>query len=449
MRARLVLAAAVSVLTACGGGGGGGSRPGKYTTPAGTPDGAPTAQAVGPAGGTVATGDGRFAVEVPPGALAAETTVTIQPITSTIHGIGPAYRIDSGGQVRALPFTLHFTYEDGDLSATGPAALAVARQQADGSWAILQDGTSTEDRKVTVALPATAAAVRAAGAAARASETADDLALFAARKISPSSASVHTSGTAAFELQQCVHMTSDDDVLADLVDNCKTVPQPNGVTWSVDWVTGGTATKGTVSGTGVSATYTAPASRPDPSTVLVGAEYKPPVWGYTGTAVFRVWAPVTITGADYAGDFTFQYFGGLPGTAGYAGHGHLELSNSCDPGVSCTYYEGTGSVVMESFTSPDTSCTIAANQAQAKVTMQLDPITFGDGTYYWSFFPASWTATATCVGKDAGTGTMPLNFSFTPTPTCADHWTYSDSASLEGSISCPVLGSVDWTISGK
>src|SRR4051812_237220 len=65
-------------------------------TPAsrGTSMGSPTVMMIGPAGGTLASGDHLFALTVPPGALAADTLLGVEPITSTAPGgQGQAYRL--------------------------------------------------------------------------------------------------------------------------------------------------------------------------------------------------------------------------------------------------------------------------------------------------------------------------------------------------------------------
>jgi hypothetical protein len=48
----------------------------------GTPNGAAVTKTIGAAGGELASSDGRLTVQVPAGALSAETSLSIQPVTS-------------------------------------------------------------------------------------------------------------------------------------------------------------------------------------------------------------------------------------------------------------------------------------------------------------------------------------------------------------------------------
>ncbi len=62
-------------------------------TPVGTPTGAPVTVAIGPAGGTVLSADGRVELNFPANAVATSTNITIQPVTNTApNGSGVGYR---------------------------------------------------------------------------------------------------------------------------------------------------------------------------------------------------------------------------------------------------------------------------------------------------------------------------------------------------------------------
>jgi hypothetical protein len=101
--------------------------------PKGDPQGAAITQMIDATGGSVTSADGRITLDVPAGALASATTISIQPITNTTpNGIGLGYLLEPEGTMFAAPVTLTF-----HLSATEALALGstfVATQHADGFW---------------------------------------------------------------------------------------------------------------------------------------------------------------------------------------------------------------------------------------------------------------------------------------------------------------------------
>src|SRR5687768_430852 len=62
--------------------------------------GAPSELTIGAAGGRLASSDGKLTLVIPPGALASDTRITIQPISNNAPlGLGTAYRFTpDGGQ---------------------------------------------------------------------------------------------------------------------------------------------------------------------------------------------------------------------------------------------------------------------------------------------------------------------------------------------------------------
>lgn len=107
-------------------------------TPIGMPIGDPATATLGADGGTLVSPDGGLTITVPPGALAADTAVTIQPITDTSYspvGKTPvAYRLSPGDLQFAQPVTLAFAYADADLVADTPDPMVLAVQDAAGFW---------------------------------------------------------------------------------------------------------------------------------------------------------------------------------------------------------------------------------------------------------------------------------------------------------------------------
>jgi pimeloyl-ACP methyl ester carboxylesterase len=138
LRRRLALGLVLG-LAACGGGGGGGAAPPTELVNA--------AATIGPAGGVVAITDGVHAgvsLEVPPGALAAPTRITITADVGKgrLLGMFPVYRFAPRDLVAASgAFTV--TVRGGDqLFADGASEAAVFRQVAtDAPWTVQLHGT--------------------------------------------------------------------------------------------------------------------------------------------------------------------------------------------------------------------------------------------------------------------------------------------------------------------
>ncbi|BDG09246.1 hypothetical protein [Anaeromyxobacter paludicola] len=98
---------------------------------AGSPAGAAVAATLDGRGGSISSADGRLTLHVPPGALAASTTVSVQAITNTApRGLGAAYRLEPAGARFAAPVSITFRADP-----SSPAARqAIRTQDATGYW---------------------------------------------------------------------------------------------------------------------------------------------------------------------------------------------------------------------------------------------------------------------------------------------------------------------------
>jgi hypothetical protein len=89
---------------------------------------------IGPAGGSVATADGRVRLTVPAGALGASTMITIAAGTSSVPGaLGPIWEIGPSGTQFAAPVTLGLEYTDIELAGHDPNSVAVSTVVG-GTW---------------------------------------------------------------------------------------------------------------------------------------------------------------------------------------------------------------------------------------------------------------------------------------------------------------------------
>jgi hypothetical protein len=104
-------------------------------TEVGTPVGPHVTKDIGPAGGTLASPDGRLKLSVPQNALTETVAFSIQPITNKFDGgLGLAYRLEPDGKTFNPPLDISVHYDDHDLEGTFPEALSVAYQDKEGAW---------------------------------------------------------------------------------------------------------------------------------------------------------------------------------------------------------------------------------------------------------------------------------------------------------------------------
>ncbi|MBO9591527.1 MAG: hypothetical protein J7599_01375 [Niabella sp.] len=103
--------------------------------PKGTSTGAAVTKTIGPAGGTLQSGNGALTITIPQGALSAETLIGIEPVTNTnVAGIGGSYRLTPHGQQFAKPVMLTCSWAANADSAGLLQTLGMAFQEDDGVW---------------------------------------------------------------------------------------------------------------------------------------------------------------------------------------------------------------------------------------------------------------------------------------------------------------------------
>lgn len=300
-------------------------------TEIGVPNGDPVSATIGAAGGTLATTDARFTVVIPPGALGADTVISIQPITNTAHGgRGDGYALSPDGQTFAQPVALRWQLTEDDLDGTAIEYATIAHQDADGYW---ESHDSTHDASaVTVLAP-------------HFSHWSPSVRLY----LVPNRATVMTEEFQAFQ----VWMRSDgyrevgrDTPFLTYVRpwNSATADRSLGA-WAVNGIAGGDSTVGHVASTGPGgASFEAPEEVPWPgNTVSVSV----PVRNNEGQPVAPLVSTVRIVGRGqpYGGtatweDPTFSMGEGTRSTATV----HFVPTQTLTSHVS---YEVTGSVTIE------------------------------------------------------------------------------------------------------
>jgi hypothetical protein len=224
-------------------------------------------------GGMVTSEDGRLEVSFAPGALIADTTVTITPITNSAPGgIGPAYRLDSGG-VAFTSATITASFGATDLDGTAPAALEFAYQGANRSWTLPPGATLTTTTD--------AAGTLTGGTLSVPTSHFSDWSLVAGWQLTPLEADVDVQGTLQLVVKNCQPDEYPGTDLVSLVSFCAPLTGMYPVIWSVNGKEGGDSTVGTITGNPVSSTasataiYAAPTTVPSPATVAVSAAVTP------------------------------------------------------------------------------------------------------------------------------------------------------------------------------
>jgi hypothetical protein len=223
-------------------------------TTVGVSAGAKSEGTIGSAGGTLLSSDGVLKLVVPAGALASETSISIEPITNTAPGgIGKGYRLLPAGLAFAQPATLMIGL--GSSATTSPGA-AIAWQGSDRIWQGMISGSQVD----TVLRVVSAAITHFT-----------DFAPYRRWYIVPDTLSVKVRQSASL----VVYTTDLPDVDAGTV--LSPLPNPFVIAatevggWAVNHIPGGNAVIGTIEGAGASATYTAPVVVPDDNPVEVEA----------------------------------------------------------------------------------------------------------------------------------------------------------------------------------
>ncbi len=348
----ILLVTTLIVLAACGGGDGGDtSTPPAAVTPAatavGTPIGSAATATLGAAGGTLSSPDGKVALRVPAGALAADTVIRIQPITNHAHGgKGNAYRFTPDGQTFQTPITLRFTYTDADLEGTVAQALGAAYQSEDRYWHWARNPVlDAASKTVTVS-----------------TTHFTDVAAVAGFNLRPASATVKVGGTVALKVKFCYPAAMLDIEAVPLAVGLEcfdprapdALAPANGVS---QWAVSG---PGSVSGGSFSATYTAPATKPRPNTAFVSARINNTKFG---TLYLRSNITVIDTVTAYTGDLAFNGSVASGGArADWTGTARVTfVRSSVEPGGAIfTVDPATASITFDSYssTSSTQTCTL-------------------------------------------------------------------------------------------
>jgi hypothetical protein len=198
----------------------------------------------------------------PAGALAAPTTVSVQPIENRAHGgSGVAYRLSPHGVTFAQPVRLRFRYTDDDVDGTPAQLLRVAFQDAEGRWRMFREPEVDEASK-TVSVRTTRFS---------------DWSLVQGANLLPATATLKPGQSLTLKVKDCLLPPLTSDLLSPLVYECK-----DGFyalvagDWYVNGIVGGGSAIGTITPSdrpAGSAVYQAPRNVARTTTVAASVEY--------------------------------------------------------------------------------------------------------------------------------------------------------------------------------
>lgn len=246
------------------------------TTSVGVPNGPATTKSIGPAGGSIASPDGRITVDVPPNAVPGPVNFSVQPITNLAHGgLGNAYRLEPSEQQFATPIKVSFKFDAQDLKDIIPEALAVAYQDKTGVWQAFKT-INIDQAKKTLTVSTTHFT---------------DWSVWTV-ELKPKKATLRVRGTQYIELVGCLEKLNLLTRLKTLLGRrpC-TFLSPEEGSWSVDVGTITNVAPGAV-------VYQAPATRPSTGVATVRFVYKLRGSGETDIKDVRT-CEITIVGRGY------------------------------------------------------------------------------------------------------------------------------------------------------
>ncbi|MBL8918768.1 MAG: hypothetical protein JNJ54_07925 [Myxococcaceae bacterium] len=268
----LVVVLVGAALVACGPPGTSGPGPKPITlsaltekaavTPVGTAVDDATTAVIGAAGGSLTTTDGMLTLTVEPGTVPDGTMFSAQPITNNAPGgFGTGFRLSKPDAVQfAKPVTLSFRFLPSDLVGTAPSAFRIAKQRAGGTWQVFKPAVDMAKQTLTVT-----------------TTTFSDWAPLFGYQLLPRESQVRTKKALQLYLKWCRVKEYPDPVTGGTlsgigIGECNKMVDILTENWSVNGVTGGNSTLGTITGKGSTGLFTAPDKAPSPDTVTVSVE---------------------------------------------------------------------------------------------------------------------------------------------------------------------------------
>lgn len=221
--------------------------------PTGQPIGDAVSITIGSEGGSLQSADGKLEIEIPAGALAEPTEISIQAVSNTsFSGIGNGYRLLPHGKTFQKKATVRFYYGQETRRLSNLQALEIAFQNEQGKW-ICTGGTQNDTVNHRVAVQ---------------TDHFSDWSLISSLELTPVVCTMGLGEQRTLKAVQYVFPEPGDDLIVPLgVPNATNgIPQLISSQYITGWTLSG---PGTLTTDGAVAQYKAPAAKPAQTTATV------------------------------------------------------------------------------------------------------------------------------------------------------------------------------------
>ncbi len=215
-----------------------------------------TARITAAAGGDISSEDGLVSIHIPAGALTADTTIGIQPVTNTA-GVGNAvnYRLTPHNITFNVPVTIRFKYTASELTGTSEELLRAGYQTNDGAWRCLVNSVVNKQQSTITAT----------------SMHFSDWGYFAMCYLDPSQKTIHTGDALPLKVMYCVDPKGADLLVSPDGTVPMNEPELLNEYYIRNWMFSGA---GSLQAAGATATYMAPSQVPSQNPVAVSVDIR-------------------------------------------------------------------------------------------------------------------------------------------------------------------------------
>ncbi|MDP2273954.1 MAG: hypothetical protein Q8K32_24650 [Archangium sp.] len=275
---------------------------------------------VGPAGGSVRSADGKLELLVPAGALAADTALSVMPLSVTAPGGVTAWRLGPEGTTFARPASVKISFGEAELKGSTPNALRIAFQDSQKRWQAIKTST-VDSTSITVS-----------------TTHLSDWSLLLGWQLRPPVATVLPGRSLTLSVRFCNTVPLDQGTESELVSLVANCQEDEGLApivgqWAVNGTPNGSATVGTLVPGSPSATYVAPAKAPSGGPVAVSVELNPPALGKV----------LLVSNITIGGDLPNAYAGAVSYRLKRGGSGTSVLGSELIVSALLSFSKGSGS----------------------------------------------------------------------------------------------------------
>ncbi len=353
-------------------------------TAIGEPLGPAATTTIGPAGGTARSADGQLELIVPAGALAADTVLSVTPLSVTAPGGVKAWRLGPEGTTFSQPATVKMSFTDREIGGSTTSAMRIAFQDSERRWVAYQSSTIDGN---TIAVQTTHLSdwsnilgwqLRPQWPYMKAGET---------LKLSPQFCSFPTINEVYAHVAECGYEGVDRFF----------------VNWAVNGIPGGNAEVGTVQGNATSRTYTAPSSVPEGSRrIAVSVDYIPQTKGDLKKFVLVSNVSVQDKAAfTYQGAVDYHLKLGGPGTSTLPLEYRMTAPLRFNLSSTGNYDLAEAQATLVSYRKENgiTNCTCSASNVMGTIEANTGAFVFRNGAVEELQFSAIFTVPLICTGS--------------------------------------------------